>query len=66
MLLFGTAHDQHGRPFYLVKNCWGNSGPYHGIYFASQAYVRYKSVDILLHRDAIPSSISKHLSITDR
>lgn len=63
MLLFGSARDQHGHPYYMIKNCWGSSGPYHGILFVSKAYFRYKTVNILLHRDAIPLHISKTIQI---
>lgn len=64
MLICGMGHDEHGRDYYLVKNCWGQYGPYGGFVFMSKAYARYKVVSILVHRDAVPSQILNKLNIT--
>ncbi|MCQ2295553.1 MAG: hypothetical protein MJZ67_07850 [Bacteroidales bacterium] len=64
MLICGKAHDERGRDYYLVKNCWGAYGPYAGFVYMSKAYARYKVVNILVHRDAIPIPIRQKLEGT--
>ena len=55
MHLVGLAHDQHGNKYYLIKNSWGESGPHDGYVYMSEAYVRLKTVAIILHKDGIIS-----------
>src|SRR5574344_513572 len=63
MLIYGTAKDQMGNEYYMVKNSWGDYGDYHGMFYASKAYVRYKTMNIVVHKDALPKDIKKKLGI---
>ena len=63
MVIFGTAKDQNGTKYYLVKNSWGTDSKYKGIWYASEAFVMHKTIDILVHKDAIPKEILKKLGI---
>lgn len=63
MLIYGTATDQMGNEYYLVKNSWGDYGDYHGMFYASKAFVRYKTMNIVVHKDALPKDIKKKLGI---
>ncbi len=63
MLIYGTAKDQLGNEYYMVKNSWGAYGQYKGMFFASKAYFRYKTVTILLHKDALTKEMKKKLQI---
>ncbi|MBQ0159542.1 MAG: C1 family peptidase [Bacteroidales bacterium] len=63
MVIYGTAKDQMGNEYYMVKNSWGDYGDYHGMFFASKAFVRYKTMNILVHKDAIPDAIAAKLGI---
>ena len=47
----------------MVKNSWGNYGKYNGMFYASKAYVAYKTMNILIHKDAVPSKIAKKLGL---
>lgn len=61
MLIYGLAKDQTGKEYFMVKNSWGESGKYKGIWYASKAFVAYKTMNILVHKDAIPADIAKKL-----
>ncbi len=63
MLIYGKAKDQLGNEFYMVKNSWGNAGAYEGVWYASKAFVRYKTMNIVVHKDAIPAAIRAKLGI---
>lgn len=63
MLIYGTAKDQLGNEYYMVKNSWGDYGQYNGMLYASKAFVRYKTMNIVVHKDALPKDIKKKLGI---
>ena len=61
MVIYGIAKDQNGKEYFMVKNSWGLSGKYKGIWYASKAFVAYKTMNILVHKDALPKDIAKKL-----
>ena len=63
MLIYGKATDQLGNEYYMVKNSWGDYGDYHGMFFASKAFVRYKTMNILVHKDGIPPALRAKLGL---
>jgi len=63
MIIFGTAKDQHGTKYYMVKNSWGTDSKYKGIWYVSETFAKHKTIDILVHKDAIPKEIRKKLGI---
>lgn len=66
MLIFGKAKDQMGNEYYMVKNSWGKyNGEFGGNFFVSKAFARYKTMNIVVHKDAIPAAIKAKLGIQD-
>jgi len=65
MHITGIANDQNGTKYYYVKNSWNidEEKGYMGYFYASEAYVRYKTLDIMVHKDAIPKDLKKKLNI---
>lgn len=63
MLIYGIAKDQTGKKFYMVKNSWGTESKYKGHWYASEAFVAYKTMNIVLHKDALPKTIQSKLGI---
>lgn len=63
MQIFGIAKDQNGNKYYMVKNSWGVTGKYKGLWYASENFVKGKSMDIMIHKDALPKAIAKKLGI---
>ncbi|MCC8034813.1 MAG: aminopeptidase [Rikenellaceae bacterium] len=63
MLITGIARDQRGNTFYKVKNSWGSDGVYGGYFYASRPFVEYKTINIIVHKDAIPASVRTKLGI---
>lgn len=63
MVIYGLATNPEGDEYFMVKNSWGDYGQYHGMFYASKAYVAYKTMNILIHKDAIPARIAKKLGI---
>ncbi len=64
MQVTGMVQDQNGDKYYMVKNSWGTE--YNGLggyFFASEAYVKLKTMNIYLHKDAIPKDIAKKLML---
>ena len=63
MHIYGLAKDQNGKEYYMVKNSWGESGDYKGIWYMTKAFVAANTMDFLINKNAIPKDIRKKLGI---
>ncbi len=66
MHITGLIRDQKGTKYYKVKNSWGTdeSRNAHGGYvYFSEAFMRLKTISIMVHKDAVPNAVSKKLTI---
>lgn len=64
MQITGIVEDQNGDKYYIVKNSWGTAyNNLDGYFLASEAYLELKTMNIYLHKDAIPNDIAKKLKL---
>ncbi|MGI6319704.1 MAG: aminopeptidase C [Bacteroidales bacterium] len=63
MHITGIAKDQHGTKYYIVKNSWNTNNPYDGYFYASEAFVLYKTTDIMVNKNSLPKDILKKLNL---
>jgi bleomycin hydrolase len=63
MHILGLARDKSGRILYYVKNSWGTDNPFGGYFFVSKPYFRYKTISIMVNKEAIPGEILNKLAL---
>ena len=63
MHIIGKAKDQNGTPYFIVKNSWNKYNKFGGYFYTSYPYMALKTMDIMVHKDAIPKAIRKKLGI---
>lgn len=61
MHIVGIAKDQNGKEYYIIKNSWGVSNDYKGYMYMTKEYVKYKTTDIMLHKDGLSKNIKSKL-----
>ncbi|MBQ7610951.1 MAG: aminopeptidase [Bacteroidales bacterium] len=63
MHLYGIAKDQNGTKYYLIKNSWGETGKFKGIWYMSENFCKAKTLNIVVNKKALPKDIQKKLGI---
>lgn len=61
MEIVGIATDQNGNRYYKVKNSWDTNQIYGGYIYVSEPYFLAKTMDIYVHKDAVPSNLKKKM-----
>ena len=59
MLIYGIAKDQNGKEYYMVKNSWGETGEYKGIWYMTKAFIVANTMDFMINKNAVPKDIRK-------
>lgn len=63
MTIIGRAVDQEGNRYYKVKNSWDTNQVYKGFFYVSEPYFLAKTINILVHKNGIPTNIREKLNI---
>ena len=64
MHITGSARDQHGNKYYLVKNSWGTGDHiYQGYHYVSVAYMKAKTIFFMVHKAAVPEATATKLGL---
>lgn len=63
MLIVGIYKDQNGHKFYKVKNSWNVENIYEGYFYASESFVRYKTIDIQINKNALTPAMKSKLGV---
>ena len=63
MHITGYLTDRNGTRYFKVKNSWNTTNPYNGYIYMSENFYRYKTLTVLVHKDAVPKDLKKKLNI---
>lgn len=63
MLIYGIAKDQNGKEYYMVKNSWGETGDYKGIWYMTKNFIVANTMDFMVNKNAVPKNIKKKIGI---
>jgi len=63
MLVTGLAKDQNGNLYFKIKNSWDTTNPFDGFLYMSVPYFEMRTLDFMVHKNAIPSAIRAKLGI---
>jgi bleomycin hydrolase len=65
MQIIGKVRDQNGKVYYTVRNSWGEiPNPYKpGYLYASESFIKHKSISFVVHKDILPKAIAKKLDL---
>lgn len=57
MLITGLAKDAAGKDWFIVKNSYGNRGPYNGYVYVSMPYFAINTISVLVNKKALPKAL---------
>ncbi|WP_027420585.1 C1 family peptidase [Crocinitomix catalasitica] len=59
----GLYQDQNKTDYLLIKNSWGTGNHCDGYLYVSKAFFDYKTINIYVHKDALPKELRKKLGL---
>jgi bleomycin hydrolase len=63
MHIVGIEKSKSGKTFFIVKNSWGESGPYKGYIHVSESYFAMNTISIVLHKRGLTRSLMSTLRL---
>ena len=62
MHITGIGQSPKGKTFFVVKNSWGQAGPYHGYLNVSEAYFANNTISVVIPKAALDKSLKARVS----
>ncbi|MGN6212554.1 C1 family peptidase [Parafilimonas sp.] len=56
MQITGIAKDDQGAEYFIVKNSWGEVGPYKGYIYVSIPYFAINTISVIVNKKALPAN----------
>lgn len=63
MVITGTAADQEGNTYYIVKNSWDTNNKYGGFLYASLPYIEAKTITVMVNKNALSDEVKSKLGL---
>ena len=63
MHIVGLEKTKNGKTFFLVKNSWGDAGPFEGYVRVSETYFALNTITVIVSRAALPASLKSKLRL---
>lgn len=63
MHITGYLTDRNGSRYLKVKNSWGEETSRNGFIYMSETFFRYKTLNITVHKDAVPTDLKNKLNL---
>jgi len=63
MHIVGMVKDQNGTVYYKVKNSWNTDNKYDGYLYASESFVKYKTISIMINKEVVSKELMKMMDI---
>jgi bleomycin hydrolase len=61
MQITGIAKDSQGKEYFIVKNSYGDRGPFKGYVYVSMPYFAINTISVLVNKKAVPAKVMKEL-----
>ena len=63
MQITGIAKDETGKEYFIVKNSWGEVGPYKGYIYVSIPYFAINTISVLVNKKALTDAALKKFAV---
>ncbi len=63
MHIIGLETSASGKPYFLVKNSWGDVGPEHGYINVSEAYLAINTISLIVPKEGVSKELLAKLKI---
>ena len=63
MHIVGIEKSKQGKTFFIVKNSWGEVGPYNGYVHVSESYFAINTISLVLPKAAVSAIVLEKLKV---